>query len=141
MNEPEAEKLEKLVRKTLQKLGFYGTKFTAQDLAAAVVGDKGWQLELFPMRGRGALGAVVLKGRRLLIFYRSDMRPFHRDYVIYHELAHVILGHLEERGDVVQYTVKEEREAERVAQYLMKLSTGDGRYNPGLQYSYRRLFE
>ncbi len=130
-----------LVREELEKIGLYGTRFTADQLAGAVVKARGWKLVMTAMSGTAALGAAVLCDNRLLVFYREDMRPFHRDYVICHELAHVILGHLKEGREPLQYTEEEEKAAEQVAQHLMRLSTDDGRYNSGLQCSYRKLFE
>lgn len=129
-----------LVGKWLERVGLYGSPFTAETLAQKVAEVKGWKVEILPLPNMEPLGASVLTGQRLTIFYRPDVKGFHRDYVIFHELGHVMLGHLDGEAGL-SFSKSQERAAEKVAKELIKLSTGSARYNEGLQQSYRKLFD
>lgn len=129
----------KLVEDWLERVGLYGLPFTAELFAQKVAEVNGWKVEIVPMANMEPLGASVLRGQRLTIFYRPDVKGFHRDWIIFHELGHVILGHLD-KAVGLSFSGNQERAAERVAKELIKLSTGSARYNEGLQESYRRLF-
>lgn len=129
-----------LVEQWLERVGLYGLPFTAEMLAQKVAEVNGWRLKIAALANMELLGASVLIDQCLLIFHRPDVKGFHRNHVIFHELGHVMLGHLNGAGGI-KFSRGQERAAEQVAKELIKRSTGVARYNRSLQESYRKLFE
>jgi len=87
---------------------------------------KGYNLLLCPTQmPEGLESACILRANTHVIFYKKDASPFRQHYLIFHELAHILLGHRTLQTDELfwggtLYSRWEEREAEMFASLLME---------------------
>lgn len=108
---------------------------TARELADLIAAQRNRPIALVPtdLTGTGITGTVLDGGERDIIVYATGLPPFFTEHVIFHELSHLLRGHLAPHPGVAEDPVPlhidpaHEQEAELLATALAELRRERGR--------------
>ncbi|HEX6971019.1 MAG TPA: hypothetical protein VF234_02225, partial [Limnochordia bacterium] len=122
-----AAELEAVAGTILDRLDLPARGFTVRTFVERAGAVLGHPIRLVPYTcPPQAHGALVRTQRHYLLFFRSNTDPLFGGLIVYHELAHLFLGHAPLGRTARLYDPAEEREADALAAILLSCSLGWG---------------